>query len=123
MLSAVLILIGSLVTAAPNTYSNNEALNRTRACVPKDGEAEQLSVSSSAGSADLGQNTVHSVICTVDVYWELGDSAAPTADSSSNYLPADMLMYFSSGSGDQSRYIAAVDVSAASGTCYITECE
>lgn len=119
----VILLAWNTVSADTEQYSEGNAINMTRACIPKDGHTTQLSISgTSAGSGVLGQRRVFSIICTTAVYWETGDTANPTADSSSDYLPSDTLLYWATGEGDQSRYVAAVQVSA-SGTCFIHECE
>lgn len=119
------VMLAAFAALATNEYSDKEALNRTRACIPKDGHSTQLTVSSSDASGDLGQNKVYMFVCTgaTSIYWEMGDSAAATADSNSNFLPVDTVMYFATGSGDQSRYISAVDSATSAGTCYVTECE
>lgn len=112
-----------MMGATSETHTERAAANLTRACIWKDGHSTQLSVSSSAGTGVLSQNSVYRVVCTVDVYAETGDSANPTADSNSALIPAKTVEYFSTGSSSQSRYFAAVDTAGASGTCHITECE
>ncbi len=123
ILSAALIAAAAVSAWAVTVDKRpNEAANLTRACVPADGHTTQLSISgTSAGvSSALSADTVFSLICTTAVYWETGDTAAPTADSNADYLPADTLIYFATSK--QSLWVSAVQV-ASSGTCYIHECE
>lgn len=120
--ASLLVALGG-VALATNTFSEKESLNLTRPCIPVDGHTTQLSVSSSAGSGDLGEMVSWTMVCTVDVYWETGDSSNPTADSNSDWLPAGTIIKRSTGHGNQSRYVAAVDTASASGTCYIHKCE
>jgi hypothetical protein len=120
------LLLSSRAFALPDTYAPQESLNRARVCIPVAAEATKLSVSASANTGLLQDSTAYSVICRGTtgggVYWEMGDAAAATADSNSNFLPDDTLMYFGTGSGSISRYLSAVDISATGGTCYVTRC-
>jgi len=107
--------------AEPDQFSRDRGIDYARACIPVAGETAQLSVTASAGTGALAAATVYSYICTVATYYEFGDAANPTADSSSNYLPKDTMIYFSTGAVT-SLYLAAVDVATAGGTCYVHKC-
>ncbi len=124
ILAALLVLVfGVAALAIPDSLSDREAANRTRACIPVSGHSTQLSVSASAANASaFDQWTVYSMICTVSVYYEAGDGSAATADSNSNYLPADTMIYFSTGGSAISDFMSAVDTAATGGTCYINKC-
>jgi hypothetical protein len=91
-----------------------------RVCIPARGESTKLSVSSSA-STQLESGTIYEMTCdgTTGVYYEFG-VAAPTADSSSQYLAEDVTIYFAAEASDV--YLAAVDVGAAAGNCFIRAC-
>jgi hypothetical protein len=109
------------VIAAPDARSNDPGLDYVRAPIPMAQHTTQLTISgTSAGTAQLVQEKVYSMICNTAVQYETGDAGAATADTNSNYLPADTMFYWSTGRGDVSRYMSAVQVASA-GTCYIHE--
>jgi len=106
--------------------SVREPVQVTRACIPEGGEPEQLTISTSAASAELDDFQVYMFICTgaTSVYWEItdGEGTPATADSSSNFLPVDTVMYFLTGGAGTTEHISAVDSATTAGTCYLTKC-
>lgn len=120
----LILAVGVAVLAGPDSYqySAGEAANLTRVCIPRDGNPTKIDTTASAGSSRLAEQTVYRVACTEDVYWEMGDGAAGTADSSSNYLPADTVEYIGTGIYGQSDFFSAVKVST-NGFCFVHRCD
>lgn len=88
-------------------------------CRPANGHSTSLSVSSS-DSTQLPKDSEFWIDCTVDVYCELADGSAPTADTNSQSYDAGGRFF---GTVDrEDPYLACVDQAGAGGTCRLIQC-
>jgi hypothetical protein len=103
-------------------YSEQEAMNRTRACLPADAAPATVSLSNvSAASSQLSANTVYYLVSTADTYIRFG-SSAPTATTSHFLLTQRTYFPFVTGTQSGVRYVAGI-LASGTGTLYILKCQ